>query len=221
MSRPSKMNKNTIHLLCEAIRMGSTYELACQYAGISEASFYAWRAKGRKAKTGQYLEFLESIKRAEAKGALANLAVIQKSAKDGDWKASAWILERRHGYQKNTNTFKQEAESDVVETVQSLSTKGILQSQLGQTIKASQEALAGGSYQAFAALQRQVITIAMQLKNIDAEGISDEFANLTDEDILEQISSIILSLPPVLQQKLSHDMLSLTNTNLSSSVTEA
>lgn len=221
MSRPTKLNEKTIQLLCEAVRMGSTYELACQYAGISEATFYSWRAKGRVAKRGQYLELMESLKRAEAKGALANLAVIQKSAKEGDWKASAWILERRHGYQKNTNTYKQEAESNEVEQPENLSTKAILQTQLTQTIKASQEALSSKSYQAFAALQRQVVSIAMQIKNIDAQGAPDQFENLSDDDILQQISSIILSLPPVLQQRLSHDMLVLSNKNISTTISEA
>lgn len=74
--------------LCQAIELGATYKLACQYAGISEATFYAWKADD--------LEFLEAINKAEGKGAVSHLARIKQASTDGNWQASAWILERRY-----------------------------------------------------------------------------------------------------------------------------
>ena len=175
--------------------------------------------QGRDGKGKNKIEFLEAIKRAESFGAIANLGLIQKAAKDGDWKASAWILERRHGYNKDGALLRQQVENEEPGN-ETYSTKKILQSQLSTTIKASQQALSSGSYQAFAALQRQVVHVAMQLKAIEAEGMSDEFETESDEDLLNQISNIILSLPPVLQQRLSHDMISLINKDVVSTVSD-
>lgn len=218
MARPTKMTPQTIKMLCEAIRMGATYDLASQYAGIAPSTLYAWMAKGRKQEGGEFVELLEDIKRAEGKGAIANLALIQKSAKEGDWKASAWILERRHGY--NKAHIQKQSESNTEEQAEDMSTKQILQSQLQQTMRASKEALNVGSYQAFASLQRQVINTAMQIKVIESEPGADDMADYTDEDLLEQITSIVSNLPPVLRQRLQSDLLSLTKSDISVTVEE-
>tara|TARA_Y100000592_G_scaffold81075_1_gene128411 strand:- start:1937 stop:2374 length:438 start_codon:yes stop_codon:yes gene_type:complete len=98
MARRTKLNTEIQALICQAIELGMTYKLSAQYAGISETTFHAWMSRGRDEETGIYNEFLKSVKKAESKGALANLAIIQKTAKEGNWQASAWILERRHNY---------------------------------------------------------------------------------------------------------------------------
>ena len=102
MGRKSKLTPEVGERFCEAIRLGMTYKLACGYAGISEPTFYRWmqeadRSGGRK----EQREFRDALKSAEAKGAAHNLAVINRAAKDGDWKAAAWILERRHDYRRD------------------------------------------------------------------------------------------------------------------------
>jgi len=84
--------------LCQAIELGATYRLACQYGNISHETFSQWREK--------YPEFVEAINRAEGKGAISNLAIIRNSAKGWtdetgkqyppNWQASAWVLERRY-----------------------------------------------------------------------------------------------------------------------------
>jgi len=97
MSRRTKLTPEIQNKIIQAIQTGATYELCAQFAGISPATFYNWMRQGRERKDKAKIEFLESIKRAESRGAIANLGLIQKAATDGDWKASAWILERRHG----------------------------------------------------------------------------------------------------------------------------
>jgi glutamate synthase domain-containing protein 3 len=210
MARSTKLTKEIQDRIIQAIQTGATYEICAQYAGIGASTLYLWMKQGREQKSKATIEFLENIKRAESRGAIANLGLIQKAAQDGDWKASAWILERRHGYNRNGVMVKPEEESKP--TIQiSDNTKDILQSQLKQSIKASEDALKQGSYQAFAALQRQTVNIAMQLKIIDAEANGDDFENQSDSEILEQISNIIYALPPVLRQKLEADIISNTN----------
>lgn len=94
-----KLNAETKARLVEGIKLGMTNKLAAQYAGVSESTFYAWRQKGRAGEP-EYLELLESIKRAEAQSAAHCLAVIKKAAQEGNWTSAAWLLERRHGFRK-------------------------------------------------------------------------------------------------------------------------
>lgn len=74
--------------LVQAIKMGATHKLACQYAGISHDTFYKW--------LNDDAEFSDAIKSAEGAGAVELLALIKKQAHSGNWQAGAWILERRY-----------------------------------------------------------------------------------------------------------------------------
>ena len=97
MGRPSKFTDETKKRLLQALSVGCTYELAAKFAGIHEATFYSWLAKGREGNP-DFSSFYEAAKKAEAACATGALGVIVQSARDGDWKAAAWFLERRHGY---------------------------------------------------------------------------------------------------------------------------
>ncbi len=88
MARPTKYNPAVVKKLTTAIRLGSTFRLACMYAGITEETFSQWRQK--------YPEFSEAIKEAEGAGATTWLAAIEKAAQEGNWQAAAWKLERKY-----------------------------------------------------------------------------------------------------------------------------
>lgn len=90
MARPTKLTKATIELVCEAIELGATYELAAKYAGISYQTFNEWH----KSKP----VFSEALERAEGRAALKWLSKIEQQAQD-DWRAAAWKLERRYPQQ--------------------------------------------------------------------------------------------------------------------------
>lgn len=90
--RPSKLTPEVSKAICDALRVGATHRMAADYAGVDPATFQRWLADPR----AQFREFRESVKRAEAKGDIAALAVIQKAADGGQWQAAAWRLERRH-----------------------------------------------------------------------------------------------------------------------------
>ena len=95
MARPTKYNDEVVERILHAIRLGATYDLACSYGGISADAFAAWRKK--------YPDFAEKVKDAEGSGAVGWLDKIEAAARDGNWQAAAWKLERRypHAYGRN------------------------------------------------------------------------------------------------------------------------
>lgn len=85
--RKSKFTPETVDKLTQAIRLGATYQLACNYAGITYETFNQWR----KSKP----EFSEAITQAEGDAAIKWLALVNKGAQDlPQW--AAWMLERRY-----------------------------------------------------------------------------------------------------------------------------
>lgn len=85
--RKTKYTPETVEKLTQAIRLGATYRLACQYAGIDESTFYQWQQSKP--------EFLDAITQAEGAAAMKWLAIIEKAANDlPQW--AAWKLERRY-----------------------------------------------------------------------------------------------------------------------------
>lgn len=93
--RRSKYTPETVDKLTQAIRLGATYQLACDYAGITRETFYQWM-KGKA-------DFSDAIKRAEGAASVTWLAKIEQAASDGNWQAAAWKLERRYPDQYGRN----------------------------------------------------------------------------------------------------------------------
>lgn len=87
MARPSKMTPPVVETICDGIRKGLSYKLAAQRAGVGFDAFNRWRKSNRA--------FRDQVEVAEAEGAYANIERIDTAAQ-GDWKAAAWLLERRH-----------------------------------------------------------------------------------------------------------------------------
>jgi hypothetical protein len=82
-----------IDKLTQALMLGSTYELAAKYAGISVATFERWRARAVTAAPGTPLAQLrERMQQAEAHAAIRWLTQIEAAANQGDWKAAAFKL---------------------------------------------------------------------------------------------------------------------------------
>lgn len=74
--------------------MGLTHELAAAYGGVSDDSFMRWRKNNAA--------FADLIREAEAQAAFVWLSSIELAARQGEWTAAAWKLERRfpNGYGK-------------------------------------------------------------------------------------------------------------------------
>ena len=93
MARPTKLTPEVQRRIVEAISGGNYAVVAAEYAGIGQATFYAWLEKGRAGRQ-PYAEFLAAVKEAEAQAeALAVKAV--RVAFGDSWQAAMTWLERR------------------------------------------------------------------------------------------------------------------------------
>ena len=103
--------------ICDAIRLGATYEIAAKYGGISYRTFRRWVVWGEGGDP-VFEPFVRSVHDAEGAGALTWLAVIEKAAKDGAWQAAAWKLERRYpGSYNKTGDGREEAAETAADPV--------------------------------------------------------------------------------------------------------
>lgn len=91
----TKFNEKTRNAIIEYLKEGHYQKTAAALAGVHEATFYRWIERGKKAKTGKYREFCESVKKAEEYAKAYHLQQIIKSSQKGNWQASAWFLERK------------------------------------------------------------------------------------------------------------------------------
>lgn len=95
MARPTKCNQDVAKALASDLKLGLTFEIACQRNGISTSAAYDWKARGERGET-PFCEFTDTVKRAESEGELALVKVIQSAAElPKNWTAAAWLLERR------------------------------------------------------------------------------------------------------------------------------
>ena len=197
--RKSKFTAPVRERIIEALRAGTTYEIAAQYAGISRSTLYEWIKKGEGFDTGVYRSFYDNVKKAEAEGAVVHLGTIAQASKK-DWKAAAWLLERRHGYSKD-GVMKVQEQSKEMELPSSM--LELMKMQAKELRSSMAKAESSQSWQAYAALQRQLLQVVQQIRQIEAEeGLGDELEGLTDEQLLSEITSAIVSLPPILRQRL-------------------
>ena len=96
MGRKALDVANYIDKLEQALLIGATYELAAMYAGISRKTFERWRAQMADAPDGSPLgQLRDRLREVEGRAAVTWLARIEQAAKDGNWAAAAWKLERR------------------------------------------------------------------------------------------------------------------------------
>ena len=93
---PSLYTEERIERILEALRMGATYTLACNYAGVSYRRFREWMVDAEEVEGSQYAGLPEMVAEAEGIAAVGWLAKIEKAATEGVWQAAAWKLERRY-----------------------------------------------------------------------------------------------------------------------------
>jgi hypothetical protein len=110
-------------VICDNLRGGCYAVTACARAGIPESDYYDWLQKGRAGKQ-PYLEFLESVKKAEAEAEAAAIGTVLRVGLDPEnpnWQAAMTYLERRYpdrwGRRNRVDTGNADAKPFVVKVV--------------------------------------------------------------------------------------------------------
>lgn len=217
MGRRSKFTQPTIDAVIKAISIGATYEIAAESAGITKSTLYGWIRQGLKAGTGKKHDFVRAIKGAESKSAMLALSTIQTEVQSGNLKAAFFLLERRHNYKReqihdraSTITSEEDQKAALPATL-----REILFEQCQNLRTAMENAAKKESWQAYAALQRQLLQNFQQIRIIDAEdGQIDKMSSLTDAQLMDEITSAIISLPPIARQRIIADLQALSNNNV-------
>jgi hypothetical protein len=99
VGRPSKLTATVKARLIDAIKRGASTEVACSAAGVGYSTVRDWIVIGEgrhatKKPTREFKEFSEDVTRAIADSEMALITKVQQGAGQ-DWRAAAWILERR------------------------------------------------------------------------------------------------------------------------------
>ena len=80
-----KYSEDVAIIICTYLRKGCTIEAACQAANIGRATYYRWM--------DEIPQFKEFVNATESDVEATLLDTIREF---GDWRAAAWILERRY-----------------------------------------------------------------------------------------------------------------------------
>ena len=100
-----KISKQLTKTVAEAIRQGYPNRFACAIAGIAERTYYRWHKRGEEIFEAERvcetkmddacLYFYFETEKAHADYVHMLVTIIHQAA-ERDWKAAAWILERRY-----------------------------------------------------------------------------------------------------------------------------
>jgi len=97
--RPSKINGELVDAVLELVAHGSTFHAAAQAAGVDRTTLHAWRERGEAdldaGKDTVYARLAHGLPRARARGEASLVDTIRAHA-TLDWRAAAWLLERRN-----------------------------------------------------------------------------------------------------------------------------
>lgn len=90
---PSRMAPEQRQRFLDAVKIGNYAEVAARLAGIPPSTMWRWLEFGRDAKVGQYRDFWEAVKEAEAFAENSAVGMVRRGGKD--WVAQMTFLERR------------------------------------------------------------------------------------------------------------------------------
>jgi len=101
MAAHSKLTPAVFDRIVEATRMGLKFNDVASYAGVCLTTLGNWRRDGTRQTEGAAARLVAAMSEAEGEAAAEALQRI-RSAADLDWRAAAWILERRFNYSART-----------------------------------------------------------------------------------------------------------------------
>jgi hypothetical protein len=90
MGRPTKLSNEVEQDICAAIENGATLRASAEAAGIAYETMNEWMKDARP----RYVKFSDSVRRANARARTELIKQVKQHGRK-DWRALAWILERR------------------------------------------------------------------------------------------------------------------------------
>jgi hypothetical protein len=94
--RPPKLASEPAAVVLEYVRNGCPRRFAASAACIGRSTLMRWIARGKAERKGQFRDFCDALKKAEAEAVYGRLERINAAAEKGTWQAAAWFLERRY-----------------------------------------------------------------------------------------------------------------------------
>ena len=198
----SKFTKARRDSIIRILSKGGTYRMACAAVGISEKTFYRWldAGKNENAKSTQQ-KFVDDVMKANARGGFIALECIQTEAAK-NWKAAAWLLERRYNYRRDSKIHTQLTIEQPTDK-QPATPKEIVWQQLTELQNSMNNAKSSGSWQAYAALQRAYMSSYREYRELcDLAGDYDQMDTLSDQQLIDQITEVYIGLPPVIRDEI-------------------
>lgn len=107
--RKQKLDRAALNRAVQLKKGGANNKDIAAALGIHERTFYKWI---NDPKSENQRQLGQELKRAEADYKNALLAIIAKSAKERDWKAAAWLLERKYPQEYSRRTGFVDAEGN-------------------------------------------------------------------------------------------------------------
>ena len=92
--RPPSINPKLEEAILMALRQGAFPSAAAEASGVPRQTFSDWMRRGAQQRRGVYHELYVKVMAAMSEGELRALEQVQAAA-EKDWKAAAWLLERR------------------------------------------------------------------------------------------------------------------------------
>jgi hypothetical protein len=90
--RPTDCTPEVTEAVCAELREGLSIASACAAAGIDRATFHRWIARGDEGPP--FSDFRNATTKARAVGTRSLEVTVRTAALD-DWRAAAWMLERK------------------------------------------------------------------------------------------------------------------------------
>jgi transposase len=88
----SRLTAEVAATICDALLSGSTQETAAAYASVPASTYWQWLKNGRNGGSLAERRFAADVEKAIA---TFKVGAAAKVAKSQDWRAQAWLLERR------------------------------------------------------------------------------------------------------------------------------
>ena len=93
--RKTKLTPEVRKRIIQALQLGASFKDAAEYGDICYKTFYRWFKKGKENQKSEYNEFYKLVSKARSNFNLKLLLRIEQAASEGNWRAAAWLLERR------------------------------------------------------------------------------------------------------------------------------